>query len=39
MKTAAELAKKPEEFFRTSGVNYATFTIILEKVEGYVKAF
>jgi hypothetical protein len=39
MKTAAELAKKPAEFLRTTGVNYATFSIILEKVEIYVAQF
>ncbi len=39
MITATELAKKPAEFLRTTGVNYATFTIILEKVEDYVKEF
>ena len=39
MKAATELAKKPAEFLRTTGVNYATFTLILEKVEVYVKQF
>lgn len=39
MKTAIELANKPAEFLRTTGVNYATFTLILAKVETYVKAF
>lgn len=36
MKTALALGEKPAEFLRTTGVNYATFTLILEKVEGYV---
>jgi hypothetical protein len=39
MKTAIELGKKPAEFLRTTGVNYATFTLILEKVEAYVHQF
>ena len=39
MKTAQELAQKPAEFLRTTGVNYATFTIILEKVGGYIEQF
>ncbi len=39
MKTAEELATKPAEFLRTVGVNYATFTIVEEKVVGYVQQF
>ncbi|MCJ8165151.1 transposase family protein [Pontibacter sp. E15-1] len=39
MKTATELAKRPAEFLRTTGVNYATFTIILEKAAAHVKQF
>lgn len=39
MKTAIELAQKPAEFLRTTGVSYATFTIILEKVAAYVRQF
>lgn len=39
MKTVIELAQKPAEFLRTTGVNYATFTIILEKVEEHIKQF
>ena len=39
MKTAIELGKKPAEFLRTTGVNYATFTIILEKVETFFYQF
>lgn len=37
MRTARELGKKPAEFLRTTGVNYATFEIILAKVEAYVR--
>lgn len=37
MKTAIELGSRPAEFLRTTGVNYATFALILEKVEAYVR--
>lgn len=39
MKAATELAQKPAEFLRTTGVSYATFVIILEKVEECVEQF
>lgn len=32
----AELGKKPSEFLRTTGVNYATFQIILTRVECHI---
>lgn len=38
MKTARDLGEKPAEFLRTTGVSYATFQLMLEKVEGYVEA-
>lgn len=34
MKTAIELRAKPGESLRTTGINQATFAIILEKAEG-----
>lgn len=34
-----ELAKRPSDFLRTTGVNYITFQIILAKVEAYVVEF
>lgn len=36
MTTAAALGKKPKEFLRTTGINYTTFTLLLEKVGSYV---
>jgi len=39
MKTAKELGEKPGEFLRTTGINYATFVIILEKAAHYVAQF
>jgi len=39
MKTAQELGGKPAEFLSTTGINYATFSIILEKVACYVAQF
>lgn len=39
MKTAEELATRPAEFLRTTGVNFATFTLILEKVQDHVKQY
>lgn len=34
-----ELAKKPAEFQRSTGVNYATFKLISDKVKAYVAAY
>ena len=39
MKTATALGEKPGEFLRTTGINYATFAIILEKAERYVSQY
>jgi len=39
MRAVDEIAKKPAEFLRTTGVNYATFTVMLEKVTSYVSQF
>lgn len=33
---AEELGKRPSDFLRTTGINYATFQIILAKAEAYV---
>ena len=39
MKTALDLGKNATEFQRTTGVNYATFLILLEKVVSYVAQY
>jgi len=39
MRAVVEIAKKPAEFLRTTGVNYASFTIMWEKVTSYVSQF
>lgn len=38
MLAAAELAKKPKEFLRTTGINYITFLLIEEKIAAYIAA-
>ena len=37
---AAALAQKPQTFMRTTvGINYITFTLILEQIEAYVSSY